>query len=625
MIANTLVDIWTAHNTGPISKYEDDIHIGRQPIQTISKHTQPSSSNKNLTHDLPTIPATSTLSTPPFNISAISPTLIAEDDDNIYIYKYDKGIMMDRIRKLNTPWHVLKGDVTFVWIHNQLPSMSNFMVTFKGNQGKKLHVPEAMIKDLIWWKKQLSNSFYYCQLQPLPHVVDLGVYVDASTDWGISIVIGQEWAAFQLIPDWKSQLPDWDICWLETIVVEFTLLFLIAKGYSNTRLLVRSDNQGTIGTFIKAHSTNKWINLFICRMTESLNSSANRRIYEWKSPYSICTKEDCSKLWQGRLCSLSQAVLESSLEPSTASTYGAGLRHFYDFCDLMNIDEEKHMPADKTLITAFVGFFMGTKNGGTIKSWLSSLHAWHILNDAPWKDHDWLKLAHMSANKAGSHCKRDPQPPTTRKHLIILKHSLDLKKPQDAAIYACATSTLGACQPQSCIKTWHGCYAYNLRLPWTKSTWEEGRNFTFTSRPHDSDAICPVDSMDNHLIVNADISLTFPFFTYMGDDSKPKPLTKKEFLDACSKIWREAGMPPIKGHSFQIGRAVELLLVGVSPETVAKIRGWDSLAFLLYWRKCEEILPALTTDAYQKQALENLITTINAWADHLTMSATEFA
>uniref|UniRef100_A0A0W0GFH9 Uncharacterized protein n=1 Tax=Moniliophthora roreri TaxID=221103 RepID=A0A0W0GFH9_MONRR len=104
------------HNTGPISKYEDDIHIGRQPIQTISKHTQPSSSNKNLTHDLPTIPATSTLSTPPFNISAISPTLIAEDDDNIYIYKYDKGIMMDRIRKLNTPWHVLKGDVTFVWM-----------------------------------------------------------------------------------------------------------------------------------------------------------------------------------------------------------------------------------------------------------------------------------------------------------------------------------------------------------------------------------------------------------------------------------------------------------------------------------------------------------------------------
>uniref|UniRef100_A0A0W0GFF6 Uncharacterized protein n=1 Tax=Moniliophthora roreri TaxID=221103 RepID=A0A0W0GFF6_MONRR len=305
--------------------------------------------------------------------------------------------------------------------------MSNFMVTFKGNQGKKLHVPEAMIKDLIWWKKQLSNSFYYCQLQPLPHVVDLGVYVDASTDWGISIVIGQEWAAFQLIPDWKSQLPDWDICWLETIVVEFTLLFLIAKGYSNTRLLVRSDNQGTIGTFIKAHSTNKWINLFICRMTESLNSS--------------------------------------------------GI-----FPELI---------------------YVNTKD--------------------------------------------------------------------------------------------------NLADP------------------------ISLDSMDNHLIVNADISLTFPFFTYMGDDSKPKPLTKKEFLDACSKIWREAGMPPIKGHSFQIGRAVELLLVGVSPETVAKIRGWDSLAFLLYWRKCEEILPALTTDAYQKQALENLITTINAWADHLTMSATEFA
>uniref|UniRef100_A0A0W0FG24 RNase H type-1 domain-containing protein n=1 Tax=Moniliophthora roreri TaxID=221103 RepID=A0A0W0FG24_MONRR len=150
--------------------------------------------------------------------------------------------------------------------------MSNFMVTFKGNWGEKLHVPEAMIKNLIWWKKWLSDPFFYCQLQPLPHVVDAGVYVDASTNWGIGIVIGQEWAAFQLIPDWKSQLPGQDICWLKTIAVEFTLLFLIAKGYSNTQLLVRSDNQGTIGAFIKACSTNKWINLSIYRMTESLNS-----------------------------------------------------------------------------------------------------------------------------------------------------------------------------------------------------------------------------------------------------------------------------------------------------------------------------------------------------------------
>jgi hypothetical protein len=62
----------------------------------------------------------------------------------------------------------------------------------------------------------------------------------------------------------------------------------------------------------------------------------------------------------------------------------------------------------------------------------------------------------------------------------------------------------------------------------------------------------------------------------------------------------------VLGHSFRIGGAVELLLAGVPPETVAATGGWTSLAFLLYWRRMEEILPMSTSKAYNKSHFDNL-------------------
>jgi len=67
----------------------------------------------------------------------------------------------------------------------------------------------------------------------------------------------------------------------------------------------------------------------------------------------------------------------------------------------------------------------------------------------------------------------------------------------------------------------------------------------------------------------------------------------------CSHIY-------ILGHSFCIGGAVELLLAGVPPEVVAAIRGWMSLAFLLYWRHMGEILPVSVSKAYKKVHFNNL-------------------
>lgn len=52
------------------------------------------------------------------------------------------------------------------------------------------------------------------------------------------------WASFQLSPTWK--VPGRDICWLETLAIELLTYFLEQMGLQHYRLLIHSDNQGTI-------------------------------------------------------------------------------------------------------------------------------------------------------------------------------------------------------------------------------------------------------------------------------------------------------------------------------------------------------------------------------------------
>lgn len=77
-------------------------------------------------------------------------------------------------------------------------------------------------------------------------------------------------------------------------------------------------------------------------------------------------------------------------------------------------------------------------------------------------------------------------------------------------------------------------------------------------------------------------------------------------MSFVNKIWLDAGLLHIYGHSLRIGGAVELLLAGVPPEIVAATGGWTSLAFLLYWRRLREILPMSTVRAYKQNEMDRL-------------------
>ena len=284
MIANAAVDIWIAEGIKPILKYEDDINVFRYPVKN-----------------------------GPFK-------------DGLFTYNYDRSEALRRISSLTIPWHPKKGDpffssqTTFIgmyWdlntrrvclpeskrlkflrrvetfissferskcnlrdverIHgslcyisfiyregrNRLPSLSNFAASFLGNEYIPRFPPRSLISDLRWWALQLQKPDFHRQLMPPGTPLDLGIYVDASTSWGIGILIQGKWLALQLSPTWK--IPGRDICWLESIAVELLVYILEMRGIQETTVIIHSDSQGTIGSMDKGRCPNFHINLAIRR------------------------------------------------------------------------------------------------------------------------------------------------------------------------------------------------------------------------------------------------------------------------------------------------------------------------------------------------------------------------
>lgn len=247
--------------------------------------------------------------------------------DGYFRYRFDKESALDLIRDTNTPWHptktgerfdyymvfigfywdlilrrvslpenkrlkflarisvalekisahksfslleiqVLHGSlvhIIFIYVDgsSRLPAISHFMSGFNEQEFTRRHASESVRKTLLWWYNRLSDRYAYRQLHPLQPLQDIGIYVDASTSWGIGIIIRERWYAFQLVDNWKVK--GRDICWLEAVALELLVYFLIQLRFSEVHLLMHSDNNGAIGAHTKGRSHNVAINLCVRR------------------------------------------------------------------------------------------------------------------------------------------------------------------------------------------------------------------------------------------------------------------------------------------------------------------------------------------------------------------------
>ncbi|KIY48000.1 hypothetical protein FISHEDRAFT_27702, partial [Fistulina hepatica ATCC 64428] len=348
--------------------------------------------------------------------------------------------------------------------------------------------------------------------------------------------------------------------------------------------------------------------------------AAAERLFRWRSLASLdlddSLRRESEAISMGYWLNLSSAFSEA-----TRSSYGAGLLRFHQFCDQNNISESRRMPANVTLISAFLGCWSSRVSGSAIKNWLSGLKAWHDVNQQAWLgDNVLIRLGRRSAAREGRQHHRPIREPVSREHLRILRYSLDISLPRDAAIWACACTLFWSCRRAGELtvpsintvdtmrhvtrasasvlftRTETNIPVALFDIPWTKTTKEKGARIRLTARDDD---LCPRAALWNHLhTVNPSIPPDAPLFSFACPQNMFLPLTKSELMDRCNTIWSSAGHSPLNGHSFHIGGTVELLLAGMDPQSVAMTGGWNSLAFLIYWRRLDELIPFQTYSAY---------------------------
>jgi hypothetical protein len=340
-------------------------------------------------------------------------------------------------------------------------------------------------------------------------------------------------------------------------------------------------------------------------------STGVRLAMPWPGPSDLPLQSGPDPGPQGPGPTLRQSTWNSLIQSGWASTtvkcYSGSIRQFIRFCDSESIPEHLRFPADKFVLCAFAASSLGRHGGGTPRSHISALKAWHVTHNIEWKGSAHLQyVLNGVVNRAPSDSRHMPRPPINAKMITQLVESLDINSPFDAAVAACATTAFwGQCRlgellpstssnplsipfpscsdfrrsrrnPQSCL----------LHLPRTK-THHHGQDIVLVNQLA---PINPISLLKNHLHVN-NVPQEGHIFSYSSADAGHLILTKTLFLQCCNAIWGTLGYPRTTSHCFRIGGTTKLLLAGTPPEVVKATGRWTSKSFLQYWRSLDDIAP----------------------------------
>src|SRR6266567_547053 len=220
MIANAVVDIWEKEGVGPVLKYEDDLKIFRTPSMAGTfidgdfcyDYDHPEMLRR--IEDLG-IPWHEEKGDPLFSFITVFIGFLWDIPQRLVSLPEVKHLKFrERVRRFlndfcdsHHPCHLLDIQkihgslchVAFVYTdgRSRLSSLSNFASRFKNDEFKSLYISShSTISDLRWWFDTLSSPSIVRALRPRGPLQDLGLYVDASTSWGIGIVVGDHWASF---------------------------------------------------------------------------------------------------------------------------------------------------------------------------------------------------------------------------------------------------------------------------------------------------------------------------------------------------------------------------------------------------------------------------------------------
>ena len=150
--------------------------------------------------------------------------------------------------------------------HLFLPPLSAFLANFP-NDYVSHHVPCCVLTSLSWWLNLLRHPPIRRSLSLLP-LLDKDIWVDASSSWGIALVVNHRWAAWRLVSGWMSD--GRDIGWVEAVALEMATIWLSETDHHDARVVVRCDNVSVIDAFHKGRSQNTHRNACLMRISSIL-------------------------------------------------------------------------------------------------------------------------------------------------------------------------------------------------------------------------------------------------------------------------------------------------------------------------------------------------------------------
>lgn len=163
---------------------------------------------------------------------------------------------------------------------SRLPTISRFVAAFSMHDPRRAwKLPTLLIEDIDWWRRALAQQFCGMPVVEIPALIDHGVFVDASTGWGVGLVLDGVWDHWRLRQGWKSD--GRDIGWAEMVAVELAVHALVEKGVHDAHVLIRSDNKGVVGALDAGKSRGIQANRVLQRIVTKMMENSIWISLEW--------------------------------------------------------------------------------------------------------------------------------------------------------------------------------------------------------------------------------------------------------------------------------------------------------------------------------------------------------
>ncbi|KAE8242704.1 hypothetical protein A4X03_0g7984, partial [Tilletia caries] len=148
-----------------------------------------------------------------------------------------------------------------------LSELSGFVAGWERNNPFQMrHVKPEVQREAAKWVAELSLVPFVRSFARPTKVFEQKVWVDASSEWRIGVIVGDAWSAWSWTPGWDAD--GRNIGWAEAVALELGLRAALALGARDSLVKFFSDNQGVLFGYKLGRSRGKQVNSVLKRVVD---------------------------------------------------------------------------------------------------------------------------------------------------------------------------------------------------------------------------------------------------------------------------------------------------------------------------------------------------------------------